>query len=221
MTLKTIYAIPGLGTTAELFNGIYIPGYKIKILTWPVPQKTWTMKEYTAEILKQIDTSEPINIMGVSFGGMLCCEIADMVPVKRIALISSCKTMHELPVMFGILRKVPFHRMLSEKRFRALTRWSRWIIGFEKKYMPEYLKMVHSMPDHYFSRCFNMIVTWKRKSNKDSIFHIHGDADRLLSQRNIRNFENIKGGNHAMIVYKAAEINSLLNNYFNGLPGTS
>lgn len=215
--LKIIYAIPGLGTTKELFNSISVPGYQIKVLDWPTPQPAWNLKDYAREFLKQIDSSGPINLLGVSFGGMLCCELADLVTVEKLVLVSSCKNRRELPGILRLLRFFPAHLLFSDRHYRSLAARSRWVIGFEKSYMPEYMKMVHAMPHNYFIRCFHMIVSWNRISNSQNIVHLHGNADRLLLYKNIKNCETIKKGTHAMIVYQAKEINDFLNRAFNGL----
>jgi pimeloyl-ACP methyl ester carboxylesterase len=219
--LKVIYAIPGLGTTSELFAKITVPGYQLRILEWPVPDKARTIREYAKEFLKMMDLSAPVNLLGVSFGGMLCCELADLVKVDKLVLISSCKNRRELPGILKFLKAVPLHHIFSDKHYRALAAHSRWIIGFDRSYMPEYLKMVHSMPRNYFIRCFDMIVTWEREQNSHAIYHLHGSSDRLLPYRNIKNFHTIAGGTHAMVVQKAEEINLLLNKEFNGLQGPS
>jgi pimeloyl-ACP methyl ester carboxylesterase len=215
--LKIIYAIPGLGTTKELFEAISIPDHQLKILEWPVPEGRQNMSEYAEMFLQQIDSSQPVNLIGVSFGGMLCCELAEKIKVDKLVLISSCKDRSELPVIFKILHFLPIHLLFSDRQYRWLASFSRSIIGFSKNYMPAYLEMVRSMPRNYFIRCFNMIVTWKRKNNLHPIYHIHGDADKLLSCKNIKKFDAINGGTHAMIVNQAGEINKLLNTHFNGL----
>ena len=215
--MELIYTIPGLGTTKDLFKNISIPNYQLKVLHWPEPQAGWSLKDYAQKFLDQIDATVPVNLMGVSFGGMLCSEIAELIPTKKIILISSCKNRSELPPGIKILKTLPLQRFVNDRLYRAFAEKLSWAVGFEKNYLPEFLQMMRSMPRNYFKYCIDMIIRWNKTSNNTAIHHIHGNADTLLPHTFVKNYEVIEKGNHAMILYKAAEINVLLNTYFNGL----
>lgn len=186
-------------------------------MEWPNPQPVWSLKDYARAFIEQLDTTSPINLMGVSFGGMICAEIADLIPVNKIVLISSCKNRTELPPNIRILKTLPVQKLVSDSLYRSLASKLNWIVGFEKEYLPEFLKMMKQMPENYFKYCVDMIINWDKKTNTQKIYHIHGNSDNLLSHSCIQDYRLINGGNHAMVVYKAGEINSLLNTYFNGL----
>jgi pimeloyl-ACP methyl ester carboxylesterase len=215
--LELIYTIPGLGTTKDLFKNISVQHYSLKVLDWPEPQANQSLKEYAKTFLTQIDYSKPVNLMGVSFGGMLCCEIADLLPTKNIVLISSCKNKNELPSRIKFLRFFPIQKLLTDRFYRRLIPKSSWIVGFQKKELPEFKRMAEAMPPNYFKWCIHKIINWSKLENTQIIHHLHGNADRLLPHSNIRNFNVINNGNHAMIIYKADEINKHLNKIFNGL----
>lgn len=215
--MKVIYTIPGLGTTKDLFKHISVPNYQLKVLDWPQPQLGWTLKQYAKAFIDQIDTSEPVNLCGVSFGGMLCCEIADLIKTEKIILISSCKNRNELPPTIKLLKTLPVQKIMSDKLYRSFAEKLSWAVGFQKDYLPEFLAMMNSMPPDYFKYCIDMIVNWDKTTNAQTIHHMHGNADTLLPHSYIKNYESIAKGNHAMIVYKAAEINASLNKLLNGL----
>ncbi|WP_317899173.1 alpha/beta hydrolase [Aurantibacillus circumpalustris] len=214
--MEIVYTIPGLGTDRNLFKNISIPQHSLKILEWPKPEPAFTLSDYAKTFIDQIDKSTPINMMGVSFGGMLCCEIADLIQVKKLVLISSCKTREELPIRIKFLKIFPLHKLVRDSGYRKLVSKLSWFIGFEKNDLFEFKQMAQSMPPNYFKYCIDMIINWPRKYNSQTIYHIHGLADRLLPSSKIKNFEPIKNGNHAMVVYKAHELNSILKKVFNG-----
>lgn len=215
--MELVYTIPGLGTNKDLFKNISVKNHSLKVLEWPNPSANQTLQEYAKTFLSQIDSSAPINLMGVSFGGMLCCEIADLLPTKNIVLISSCKNKNELPARIKFLRFFPLQKLLSDRFYRRLIPKSSWIVGFQKTELPEFEAMAEAMPPDYFMRCIHKIINWNKSENTQTIHHLHGNADLLLPHRNIKNFETIDNGNHAMIIYKANEINKHLNRIFNGL----
>lgn len=210
-----IYAIPGLGTTEKLYVNTKINGVEIIVLNWPTPDKNDTMETYARKFLPQINTSKPFCLIGVSFGGMLCTELSKIISPQKIFLISTCKSRKELPWFIKTMKYISLHKIISEKAHRKMAYQGRWIIGFGKAYVPEFLGMVNSMTENYFKYCINIIVSWEGKELPKNSIHIHGDADRLLCYKYVKSDYTIKQGSHAMVVFKAEEINAIIKKELN------
>jgi pimeloyl-ACP methyl ester carboxylesterase len=209
--MAVIYAIPGFGCTEPLFEFISVPGHSITVLKWPVPRKEYTLRDYARAFLPQIDTSAPFYLMGVSFGGMLCAELAEMLEAQKTILISSARNRTELPAPVRVMKYLPVHRLLSEKLLIGLAMRSRFIIGFPKKLMPVFREMLRQMPAGYFKYCTSYISEWERRENTKTLVCIHGNSDRLLWIGNIKKVDfTVPRGTHAMVVMRAAEINEIL-----------
>jgi len=86
----------------------------------------------------------------------------------------------------------------------------RWIIGFGKAYIPEFLGMVNSMSEAYFKNCIHIIANWERVDLPDEYIHIHGNADKLLWHTGVKANYIIENGSHAMIVFRANEIKEII-----------
>jgi len=213
--VRVIYAIPGIGTTKELFQAISVPGYEIKVLNWPEPKQEYTLGDYANEFLKQMDTSQPFSLMGVSFGGMLCAELATKIKADKVILISSCGNRNEFPTLLKLLKAVPVHRLVPDTITRFMAKSKRRFLGFERSFDPIFFKMIDSMPENYFRLCINYIITWNKTSSSPNLVHIHGTGDRLLTYRHIKNAHAVKNGSHTMVLNKATEINTILNTVFN------
>src|SRR3954467_12850458 len=97
LTVNCIYAIPGLGNTKELYRNIFVPGYALKVLEWPEPGNATDLQTYAMAFLPQIDQREQVNLLGVSFGGMLCAELAEKLDTHKVFLVSSSKNRNEFP----------------------------------------------------------------------------------------------------------------------------
>lgn len=205
-----IYAIPGLGTTEQLFSNTHIKGAEFIVLDWPLPEKGDTMQSYAEKFLPQIDTSKPFCLMGVSFGGMLCTELSKIISPRKTFLISTCKSRSELPWFIRFFKYVPLYKYIRESGHRKMAYHGRWMIGFGKAYIPEFLGMVSSMKENYFRHCMNIIVNWNGTAFPKNAVHIHGNADRLLLYRYVKADHTIKGGSHAMVVFQAEEINKIV-----------
>ncbi len=209
--MKTIYAIPGLGTTKELFSKLQLNNCRLEVLNWPAPKEKMSLKEYAKEFIGQIKTDGEIYLMGVSLGGMLCSELSHLTNSKKTILISSCKTKKELPFLIRLLKIIPLHKVFSEKLLRKIATHSNWFLGFEKDYEDEFVAMLNSMPENYVKRTIEMVVDWKNELAPKNAIHIHGTADRLLTYKNVQADYPIKNGSHAMIIYQADEISKIVN----------
>jgi hypothetical protein len=210
-----IYAIPGLGTTEELYINIKIKQVEVIVLDWPLPEKNDTMQSYAKKFIPQINTSEPFYLMGVSFGGMICTELNNYIFPQKTILISTSKTRQELPWFIKTLKHIPIHLITSERYHRKLAYHGRWFVGFGKAYIPEFLGMVNQMKENYFKYCINIIVRWNNQTLPKNVVHIHGTNDNLLPHSYVKADYLLKDGSHAMIVFRAEEINTLIEKIIN------
>ncbi len=193
-----------------MYVNISIPDVDIKVLEWPLPEKNDTMHSYARKFLPQINTSEPFCLLGVSFGGMLCTELSHIISPEKIFLVSTSKTRKELPWFIRMFKYIPIYKIINERHHRKMAYQGRWIVGFGKAYIPEFLGMVNSMSENYFQNCINIIVNWKGITLPKNSIHIHGDNDRLLKYKFVKADHTISNGSHAMIVFQAEEINKII-----------
>lgn len=210
LCFMVIYAIPGLGTTEKLYVNTKIKDIEIIVLQWPVPEKNDSMASYAKKFLPQIDTKKPFCLLGVSFGGMLCTELSKIISPQKIFLVSTSKLRKELPWFIRLMKHVPLHKVISEANHRKMAYQGRWLIGFGKAYIPEFLGMVDSMTENYFKYCIHIIVGWNGNQEPKNSVHIHGDADRLLWYKNVKSDYTVSNGGHAMILFQAEEINKII-----------
>ena len=205
-----VYAILGLGTTKELFANLRITNAEVIVLDWPLLEKKDSMQSYAKKFLPFIDVSKPFYLLGVSFGGMICTELNKLISPVKTFLISTCKTSHELPWFIKIVKYIPIHLLFSEYFLRKLAYYGRGVVGFGNDYIFEFLRMINQMQENYFKNSINIIVNWNNKILPKNAFHIHGTNDKLLSHKNVVADYLIDGGSHAMIVFKAKEINAII-----------
>jgi hypothetical protein len=187
-----VYVIPGLGTTKKLVVNLRIANAEVIVLDWPLPEKKETMTSYAKKFLPFIDVSKPFYLLGVSFGGMICTELDKLISTSKMG------------------KYIPIHLLFSDHFHRKIAYYGRGIVGFENDYTVEFLEMLNQMKKHYFEYCIHIIVNWNNKTLPKNAFHIHGTDDKLLSHKLVKADYFIEGGTHAMIVFKAEEINAII-----------
>ena len=116
--MMNIYCISGLGADERVLKKLAIAGVNFIYLPWVKPANADTVASYAAKMAATIPEKDPV-ILGLSFGGMLGVEIAKIMPVKKLFLISSAKTKHELgedPAVIRFLNKyklIPFGILIT------------------------------------------------------------------------------------------------------------
>lgn len=212
--MKKVYAIPGLGCTKELFQNILIPNYELVVLNWPETTSGESLKAYAQKFLSQINTKDKVNLMGVSFGGMICSELADLIETDKVVLISSTKNNKQFPFLLKFLKAVPLYYLINNYFFTVGGQLKRKILGFDDFYSKLFSEMMSSMSPNYFRNAINIIVNWQREENNSKIIQIHGSNDKLMPVKLINPDYLIKDGSHAMVLTRAKEINLILNKIF-------
>lgn len=169
-----------------------------------------TMESYAKKMSAQIEAGEPFYLLGVSFGGMVCVEISNLIKTEKIFLISSCKSRNDLPWYFRMLKYIPVHLLFGDAFYKFLAKRSWKIFGIKKEDKELFYEMVDSPLKGYYRPAINYIINWQRKKTTDSLLHIHGNNDIILPHHFVHADKIIEGGTHAMIAYQAREIAELI-----------
>src|ERR1035437_8398144 len=108
-----VYFFPGQGSDERLFSKIKLDSnFRLIYIAYPVPEKRTTLKEYANVISKQIDTNQTYIFIGVSLGGMICTELADIFKPQKIIIISSAKCRKELPFRYRFQKTIPINKII-------------------------------------------------------------------------------------------------------------
>jgi pimeloyl-ACP methyl ester carboxylesterase len=216
--MLNVYCISGMGVDGRLFKNLKLKNCRIHHVNWNTPLKNESLPDYAMRLAEQIDTSQPFALIGVSFGGMCCVEIAKRLKPVKTFVISSCKVSKELPLKITFWKNLAFYKFLKDSRYifgAMLVKKQFGVNG--KEQAQKFLEMLRSAPKNYFRGAVQCIMTWKNDVVPESVVQIHGTDDQVLPHKRIKCDYKIKGGNHFMIVNKADEINEIINKELEGL----
>lgn len=86
-----------------------------------------------------------------------------------------------------------------------------WLFGANSNHEKQILKLILSETDPVFLKwAIDILLKWKNEVNLLNLIHLHGNKDRILPIRLIKNPLIIKDGGHLMILNKAEQLNQLL-----------
>lgn len=211
MSGAPIYCVPGMGVSGKIFARIRIEGRPLKVIEWLEPHRRESLQDYARRMAAHIDAEGPVDLMGLSFGGIVAVEIARIRPVRHIFLISSIKSRQEKPLFFKMMRIAPFY--LTNIRFlrdRTIWIWGRFFGLNDKKQIAFFYRIMPDLSDRYHRWSVRQIVRWKNPEPPVPVTHIHGTKDRIFPLRSCDPCHTIPNADHAMIVTHGPEVSRLI-----------
>lgn len=204
MNQTPLYLIPGLGADARIFDGLKEQGLKFTVLEFIQPKKGESLKEYAHRLAEPIDLGQPYRLGGVSLGGMISTEIAELAPPEQLILISTLKSSKEFPFYLKLFRYIPLHKLMSGKMIKRLAPEN----PFKTK--PEIRKVLRQMRQdadpQFVHWALNAAIQWRKPQPPQKYVHVHGSRDPLFPPLFIKDKVTIAKGAHVMVMEKPQAI---------------
>lgn len=202
MSKIPVYFMPGLAASSSIFERIQLPKdtFEIHLLEWVLPEKSETLQNYAKRMAKNV-VHENAVLIGVSFGGILVQEMAQFLKLRKVIIISSVKCNLELPKRMKIAKATKAYKLLPTGllgNVEFLTKYASSDVM--KQRLKLYEQFMHLREKDYLDWAIEQVVCWQRTKIDPNVIHIHGDADEVFPSKYIKNFVNVKGGTHIMIL---------------------
>lgn len=205
------YFISGLGADKKAFQKIKLPqGYEPVYLDWITPGTNESLTDYARRFSSLINDDEFV-LIGLSFGGMLACELARLrTPLKTI-IISSIGCSDELPWYFKRAGSIGLHKYVPIKLLGAATVLKNMLGTASKEDKALIYRYAKFADPNLIRWSLNAIINWKQPERLPGLVHVHGSKDLMLPLRYTHPDFVIKEGGHLMVFNKAEEVNRILN----------
>ena len=202
--LTHVYLMPGMAANPSIFEYIKLPEdkYKIHWLEWQMPLKGEALSDYAKRMCEFIEY-EDIVLLGVSFGGMLVQEMSKFIKVKKLFVVSSIKSHHELPKRLKFLKHTKAYKVLPTRLVANIDLLAKYALGETiKKCVDLYKKYLSVSDTAYLDWAIKEIVCWEQEEPNPDAIYIHGDKDVVFPHSCTGNCIILKGGTHIMIINK-------------------
>jgi pimeloyl-ACP methyl ester carboxylesterase len=208
--MKHIYCISGFGADERVFTELNFGNNKVHFIPWLIPEKKEIIASYAKRMSENIHHDNPV-LVGLSFGGMMCIEIAKIIETQNVIIISSIKSFQEVPGWMRLSGKTQLNKIFPLRSFRLFEPIQNYNLGIENKtelqLVREYRK---NIGQPYTNWAINQILNWKNDWQPVNLIHIHGNNDHIFPIKNIKVDYVVPGGGHFMIMNKAKEVNEIL-----------
>ncbi len=203
-----------MGANSKVFERLKLDGYKLNFIEWVIPHKNESLVEYAKRMSKDIDTSKPVILIGMSFGGIMVQEISKFIEAEKIILISSVKSRNELPTLYKISSALNLHKLIPSVFFHNTKLMASTLFGRSNNTIVTTIERYFTMRDIRYSRwAMDKVVNWKQTKYHKNLLHLHGTNDSVFPSKFISDATLIEGGTHLMIFTKAKEVNQYILNF--------
>jgi pimeloyl-ACP methyl ester carboxylesterase len=211
-TAPVFYLIPGLGADERVFQRWQLVG-EVHILNWLAPQSAAEpLPHYAARLAASVPVAQACWVVGVSFGGLLALEIAQLRPMARAVLVSSLAGPHELPWPLRLARATGLERLLPPTLLQHLPWAAKWAFGVKTRGEYVLLRQIIADTDPVFARwAVGQLLRWRGVPGPGPRARLHGTHDRLLPSPAAGIDYLVAGAGHFLVVSHAAQISQFLN----------
>jgi len=203
-----IIAFSGLGADHRVFNYLDL-SIPIEVVEWKKGFANLSIPEYAKLLSKHLNLDEQVILLGVSFGGLIAQEVAQLINPEKIILISSWESKSELNRMVRLLGKVNLLRLIPTYFFKPPKRIAKFLFGSKND---ELLFSILDDTDKDFAKWATInLARWNGVKNNVPVSRIHGTNDRVIPCPRSNRLIKIEGGHHFMIVDKAEALSTIIN----------
>ena len=199
-----VYLMPGMAANPIIFEHIKLPEdqFEIHWLEWMIPNKKESLESYAKRMILNIK-HDNIVLLGVSFGGILVQEMSKYISLRKLFVVSSVKSMHELPKRMKVMRYTKAYKILPTQLVSNIDVLAKYAFGETVTKRIELYKKYLSVSDkQYLDWSIKNVIEWSQEKPNEDAIYIHGDKDAVFPHSCSGNCMVIKGGTHIMIINK-------------------
>ena len=199
-----VYLMPGMAASPTIFEHIKLPEDQFEIywLEWLIPNKNETLEAYAKRMASKIE-HDNIVLLGVSFGGILVQEMCKFIKVRKLIVVSSVKSKHELPKRMKFAKFTKIYKLLPTQLFSNMDVLAKYAFGETLTKRVELYKKYLSVNDaYYLDWSIEQIINWNQEEPHPEAIYIHGDHDAVFPHSCSGNCIVLEGGTHIMVITK-------------------
>lgn len=199
-----VYFMPGMAASPKIFEYIKLPedSFKIHYLNWIMPESNEPLENYAKRMCRQVE-HENIVLLGVSFGGIVVQEMSKILSVRKLLVVSSVVSKHQLPKRMKFARLTKAYKIMPTQLLSNAELLSKYAYGeFFKKRIDLYRKYLAFNNKEYLDWSIEQVVNWSQEIPPEGVIQIHGEKDGVFTNSCNGNCIVVKGGTHIMIINK-------------------
>lgn len=199
-----VYLMPGMAANPSIFEHIRLPENQFQIhwLEWMMPYDKESLESYSKRMVAKIE-HDSVVLLGVSFGGILVQEMSKHMKLRKLFVVSSVKSKHELPKRLKLLKMTKAYKILPTQLVSNIDLLAKYAFGETITKRVELYKKYLSVSDkRYLDWAIENVIEWHQDQPNTDAIYIHGDKDAIFPHSCQGNCIVVKGGTHIMVINK-------------------
>jgi hypothetical protein len=144
-------------------------------------------------------------------GGMIASAMTQFLHPYKTILISSVGSIREFPPLLKLARTTRVYKLVPGFILRHPNAVAYWLFGARTKSEKTLMHYLISTSDpHFIKWAMGAILNWKNVYRPKSIFHIHGNRDKILPIKYTKPDVVIENGSHFMVWTKSGQLSRIL-----------
>lgn len=199
-----VYLMPGMAAKPTIFDRIKLPEDQFEIfwLEWMIPEQNETLEHYAKRMIEKINHENPV-LLGVSFGGILVQEMSKFMKLRKLIVVSSVKSRHELPKRMKIAKFMRAYKYAPTQLLSNLDVLKKYAFNAAISKRIELYKTYLAVNDkRYLDWALKEVLLWDQEEPVEDAIYIHGDKDAIFTNSCENDCIVVEGGTHIMIITK-------------------
>lgn len=214
--MDKLFLIAGLGADTRIYDNLDFTRFEVVPVKWLPTDGCDGLESYARKLAKAYNITPNSIVIGNSLGAMIGVEIAKIIPLQKLILTSSIKTVFEAPVYFKLFYNVPIYNIIPEKLFKSVDFLAELVFGqMDKDDIDLFLDMMRGWSTDFLKWAMTAVLHWENETLLPNTYHINGDKDLVFPYKKVKDAIIIRGGTHIMIYDMPNEINAVLKKIFN------
>ena len=210
--VKKQYFIAGLGANERAFEKLGDFGTEKIMVLWLKNEDNESLNSYAQRIIETYKITKDDILVGLSFGGLIAQEIAVLLGMKYVILISSFRTKDDLRSIHSLGLKFKLFKLMPELNFPFISESvANFFNAGYKSSKPILKDMVMNM-DMKLTKWSMEKIHEQNEVIGDQLvkYNIIGTKDRIMQTwENDQTFK-IENGGHFMVYEHAEEISKII-----------
>lgn len=207
-----VYMMPGMAADPSIFNRIRLPEdqFEVHWLEWMIPDDNESLESYAKRMIAKIGHDDVV-LIGVSFGGVLVQEMSKYMKVRKLIVISSVKSRHELPKRMRIAKFLKAYKFVPTQLLSNLDVLKKYAFSDVIARRIDLYKTYLAVNDkRYLDWAIKQMVCWNQNEPHPDAIYINGNQDAIFPHSCVGKSIVIEGGTHIMIIFKSQWFNENL-----------
>jgi pimeloyl-ACP methyl ester carboxylesterase len=208
-----LFVLSGIGGDERLFDSQRAVR-DIRPINWILPaHPREPLTQYAERLAREIRVTEPFDLGGSSFGGMIALELGRHLSPRHVFLFGSCRSPDGIAPSLRALRPltaiVPERLLHPPHLLQPLI--ARWFGTTSPAHIDLFANMLAATPPVFIRWASSVVFSWRGVAELPMpIYHVHGDRDRLIPVHRVKPDCVIAGAGHLLNLTHPHAVNDFI-----------